>query len=84
MIEASETLIGYDLTWRRDGAAWVLMHKRRRMGRVVPDDKHRGMYRVVLSRGRPSDMANLSWAKDAAVAAAVRELVWQAEQRCAA
>jgi hypothetical protein len=65
-----------DLTWRRDGAAWVLMHKRRRMGH--------GMYRLVLSRGSLSDMANLSWTKDAAMAAAVRELVWEANQRCAA
>jgi len=51
--------IGCDLRWHRDGAAWVLMHKRRRMGRVVPDDKHRGMSRVVLSRGRPSDIGGL-------------------------
>ena len=40
------------------------------MGRVAPDHEHRGMYRVVLARGRLSDMANLSWAKDAALAAA--------------
>jgi hypothetical protein len=76
--------IGCDLRWHRDGAAWVLMHKRRRMGRVVPDEKYPGMYRVALSAGRLSDMANLSWAKDAAMAAALRELVWEASQKCAA
>jgi hypothetical protein len=37
-----------------------------------------GLYRVVLSRGRLSDMANLSWAKDAALAAAIRELEYEA------
>jgi hypothetical protein len=36
------------------------------------------MYRVVLSRGQLSDMANLSWAKDAALAAAIRELEYEA------
>ena len=70
-------LIGCDLAWKRDGADWLLLHKRRRMGRVAPDSEHRGMYRVVLSRGRLSDMANLSWAKDAALAAAIRELEWE-------
>jgi hypothetical protein len=80
MSEDSE-LIGCNLTWRRDGANWVLLHKHRRMGRVVPDNEHRGMFRVALSRGRLSDMANLSWAKDAALAAAVRELVWEANHR---
>jgi hypothetical protein len=48
------------------------------MGRVVPDNEHRGMYRVVLARGRLSDMANLSWAKDTALAAATRELEYEA------
>jgi hypothetical protein len=71
-------LIGRELAWKRDGADWVLHHKRRRMGRVAPDHEHAGMYRVVLSRGRLSDMANLSWAKDAALAAAIRELEYEA------
>ena len=72
-------LIG-DLAWRRDGADWVLLtNKRRRMGRALPDDHHRGMYRSVLSRGRLSDIANLSWAKDAVLAVAIRELAWEAD-----
>ena len=71
-------LIGCEFSWRRDGADWILLHKRRRMGRVTPDNQRRDMYRVVLSRGLLSDMANLSWAKDAALAAAVRELEWEA------
>jgi len=68
-----------DLTWRRDGADWALLYKRRRMGRVLPDNRHRGMYRSVLSRGHLSDMANLSWAKRAVLAAAIRELAWEAD-----
>jgi hypothetical protein len=68
-----------DLTWRRDHAGWVLLYKRRRMGRVLPDNQHRGMYRSVLSRGHLSDMANLSWAKGAVLAAAIRELAWEAD-----
>src|SRR5262249_32145353 len=70
-------LIGCDLAWKRDGAEWVLLDKRRRICRVAPDSEHRGLYRVVLSRGRISDMANLSWAKDAALAVAIRELEWE-------
>jgi hypothetical protein len=48
------------------------------MGRVVPDEHHPGMYRVALSAGRVSEPANLSWAKDSAMAAAIRELIWEA------
>ena len=68
-----------DLVWRRDDAGWVLLYKRRRMGRVLPDNQHRGMYRSVLSRGRLSDMASLSWAKSAVLAVAIRELAWEAD-----
>ena len=79
---SNSELIGCDLAWKRDGADWLLLHKRRRMGRVAPDSEHRGMYRVVLSRDRLSDMANLSWAKDAALAAAVHELDWESRKTC--
>jgi hypothetical protein len=65
----------YDLRWRRDGADWVLMHKRRRMGRVVSAGD--GMWRSVKSSGF-SNIANLSWSKGAVFEAAVRELEWQA------
>jgi hypothetical protein len=50
-----------DLRWQRDGADFVLFNNRRRMGRVIPNSDHADMYRVALSRGRVSDMANLSW-----------------------
>jgi hypothetical protein len=55
-----------------------LLHKRRRMGRVEPDNEHPGMFRVALARGRLTDMANATWTKDAVLAAAVRELEWEA------
>jgi hypothetical protein len=72
-----EYVLARDLHWQRDGADWVLFNKRRRMGRVIPDGDHRAMYRVALSRGRVSDLANLSWTKDAVTAAAVRELAYE-------
>ena len=48
------------------------------MGRVVPDSRYPKMYRSVRADGRLSDMANLSWAKDAVLGAAIRELGWDA------
>jgi hypothetical protein len=44
------------------------------MGRVVPDLKHSGMWRSIKSRGRLSDIANLSHAKNAVLVAAGIEL----------
>jgi hypothetical protein len=48
------------------------------MGRVVPDHQHPGMWRSVKSGGRLSDMANLSWAKNAVLETATRELEYEA------
>ena len=83
----TEALLEYDarrrLRWQRHGAEWVLVCGRRRMGRVVPDERLPGMYRVALSAGRFSDAASLSWAKDSALAAAIRELVWEAREHAA-
>ena len=31
----------------REGDAWILLYRRRRMGRVVPDKDHAGMWRSV-------------------------------------
>lgn len=76
----SADLIGASLTWKRAGNGWRLFDGRRRFGGVVPDDKHPGMWRCVLSGGRLSDMANLSWARNAVMEAAVRELVFEARQ----
>jgi hypothetical protein len=73
--------VGRNLAWRCNGADWILLHKRRRMGRVVPDGQRRGMYRVALPSGRLSDFANLPRAKDSALAAATRELEFEDRQR---
>ena len=45
------------LKWQRDGDAWILLYRRRRMGRVVPDKDHQAMWRSVKSSGL-SDMGN--------------------------
>jgi hypothetical protein len=74
-------LIGCSLAWHRDGAAWVLRHNKRRMGRVVADHQHTGMWRSAKSGGRLSDMANLSWAKNAVLETATRELEYEARHR---
>jgi|SRR6516164_4441262 len=66
------------LEWKQSGSDWILYHGRRRMGRVVPDAKYRCMCRSVKSRGRLSDLSNLSWAKNAVLVAAERELEWGA------
>jgi hypothetical protein len=76
-------LIGASLKWRRAGAGWRLFDGRRRFGTVVPDSEHPGMWRCVLSGGRLSDMANLSWARNAVLEAATRELVFEARQDAA-
>ncbi len=72
-----------DLKWKRDGADWVLWYRRRRMGRVVPDANYPGMYRSVKSGGRLSDMANASWAKNAVLVEAIRELEWTPSRKAA-
>jgi hypothetical protein len=76
-------LIGSALRWKRSGNGWLLCLNRRRFGRVVPDTKHPGMFRRVLSGGRLSDMANLPWAKNAVLDAAMRELEWEARHKTA-
>jgi hypothetical protein len=76
-------LIGAKLQWKHNGNDWVLRLGRRRFGRVIPDAKHPGLFRSVLSGGRLSDMANLAWAKNAVLDAAVRELEWDARYKAA-
>jgi hypothetical protein len=44
------------------------------LSRVRPDSRYPGMYRVVQSDGSLSDMANLTRARDAAVARMVTRL----------
>ena len=76
MTDDEEFAARSQLKWTRDGDAWILLYRRRRMGRVVPD-KDQGMWRSVKSSGL-SDMANLCWSKDNVMAQAIREVAWNA------
>jgi hypothetical protein len=71
------------LVWRRDGNDWVHYAGRRRFGRVWPDSKYSSMWRSALADGRPSDMANIAWAKNAVLVAAERELEWSIRNKAA-
>ena len=51
MTDEKEFAARSQLKWARDGDAWILLYRRRRMGRVVPDKDHQGMWRSVISRG---------------------------------
>ena len=77
MTDEEEFAARSQLKWQRDGREWILLYRRRRMGRVAPDDKHSGMYRSIKPDGSLSDMANLSWSKDAVLAAAIREVAYK-------
>jgi hypothetical protein len=41
------------------------------------------MYRSLKTGGRLSDMANLSWTKDAVLGAAIRDLEWETRHKAA-
>jgi hypothetical protein len=62
------------LSWTRDGDDWVLRLGRRKLGRVFRDEKYPSMWRSRRADGHRSDMANLSWAKHAVLAAAERDI----------
>jgi len=61
-------------SWTRDGADWVLKLGRRKVGRVFKDEKYPSMWRSRRADGRLSDMANLTRAKNAVLAAAERDI----------
>ena len=62
-----------NMIWKRDGAGWRLFHGRHIVGRVVPDAKYTGMWRVKLPGGL-SDLTNLTRARDAARELAIRKI----------
>jgi hypothetical protein len=85
MTDEEEFAARSQLKWTREGDTWILLYRRRRMGGVVPDKDHSGMWRSVKVDGILSDMANLSWSKDNVMAQAVREVTWNAAndpQKC--
>ena len=52
MTDEKEFAARSQLKWTREGDAWILLYRRRRMGRVVPDKDHQGMWRSVKSTER--------------------------------
>ena len=78
MTDEEEFSARSQLKWTRQGDAWILLYRRRRMGRVVPDKDHQGMWRSVKVDGILSDTANLCWSKDNVMAQAIREVAWDA------
>ena len=78
MTDQEEFAARLQVKWTREGnAAWILLYRRRRMGRVVPDTDHPGMWRSLKS-SYLSDTANLCWSKDNVMAQAIREVAWDA------
>ena len=77
MTDEEEFAARSQLKWTQ-GNAWILLYRRRRMGRVVPDKDHSGMWRSVKVDGILSDTANLCWSKDNVMAQAIREAAWNA------
>jgi hypothetical protein len=77
MTEQEEFAARCQLKWTREGDAWILLYRRRRMGRVVPDRDHPGLWRSVKVDGILSDLANLSWSKDGVLAQAAREVAYE-------
>ena len=72
MIDEEEFAARSQLKWTREGDAWILLYRRRRMGRVVPEKDHPGMWRSIKVDRVLSDMANLSRSKDCVMAQAIR------------
>jgi hypothetical protein len=84
MTDEEEFAARSQLKWTREGDEWILLYRRRRMGRVVADKDHPGMWRSVKPNGL-SDMANISRSKDSVMAQAIREIAWDAAnspQKC--
>jgi hypothetical protein len=72
-----KTIVGHDrLKWRHADDRWFLFHGNNRnpLISIEPDSKYAGMYRLRFQEGGLSDMVNLTRAKDAAIALALRSL----------
>jgi hypothetical protein len=55
MTDEEEFSARSQLKWTREGDAWLLLYRRRRMGCVVPDKERPGMWRSVKVDGNLSD-----------------------------
>jgi hypothetical protein len=66
MTESSREFI-----WRKSAQGFTLhLGRGRALLDVVPDGTYAGVWRIQMPDGRRSDMANLTWAKDAAISIA--------------
>jgi hypothetical protein len=63
-----------NLKRHRSPGGWELHFQGSALVRVVPDPVYAGMWRVRRSDGTLTDMANLTWARDAAVSIALGTL----------
>jgi hypothetical protein len=74
--EKSKAIIGRDrLNWRRANGRLFLFYGSNHLATVEPYSKYPGiMWRIRFLDGRLSDMVNLTRAKDAAIACALRSL----------
>jgi hypothetical protein len=54
MTDEEEFSARSQLKWTREGDAWILLYRRRRMGRVVPDKNHPGMWRSYTAEKQPA------------------------------
>ena len=63
-----------DLSWRKADGTHILYLRQKALLEVIPDKTYPNMWRVQLPDGTVSDMANLVWAKDAAVSIALGTL----------
>jgi hypothetical protein len=65
-----------DLSWHKFPDGWALhcVGRPAAVVLVIPDGTYPAMWRIQHPDGRLSDMANISWARDGAIAAAYRIL----------
>jgi len=60
--------------WRQDGRSCELISGGQVVARIIADETYAGMYRVKVGDAPPSDMIDLTRAKDAAVSLADRAI----------
>ena len=53
MTDEEEFAARSQLKWTREGDAWILLYRRRRLGRVIPDKERPGNVAISQSRRQP-------------------------------
>jgi hypothetical protein len=83
-LKKARPIVGRDrLTWRLNGHRLCLFHgaSRRPLVSIKPDSKYPSLFRIRYPNGELSEMVNLSRAKEAASAFALRSLNSEAQNR---